>query len=116
MLNGSQFNLAPNFYHKPIASLNWDWTINDALKLSTVVYASWGRGGGGTGLNGTIKNANNQTMNFMNYGPGGDGTINWDMIYRYNRGGLVTDYNGNTFQKEPLLQNQGNRLITTEDM
>lgn len=55
-------------------------------------------------------------MNFMNYGPGGDGTINWDMIYRYNRGGLVTDYNGNTFQKEPLLQNQGNRLITTEDM
>lgn len=69
MLNGSQFNLAPNFYHKPIASLNWDWTINDALKLSTVVYASWGRGGGGTGLNGTIKNANNQTMNFMNYGP-----------------------------------------------
>lgn len=99
MLNGSQFNLAPNFYHKPIASINWDWTINDALKLSTVVYGSWGRGGGGTGLNGTIKNDNGQTMNFMNYGPGGDGTINWDMISRYNRGGLVTDYNGNTFQK-----------------
>ncbi|MDV3953039.1 TonB-dependent receptor [Elizabethkingia anophelis] len=107
MLNGSQFNLAPNFYHKPIASLNWDWTINDALKLSTVVYASWGRGGGGTGLNGTIKNANNQTMNFMNYGTGGDGTINWDMIYRYNRGGLVTDYNGNTFQKGTFTAEPG---------
>ncbi|WP_260256338.1 TonB-dependent receptor [Elizabethkingia miricola] len=107
ILNGSQFNLAPNFYHKPIASLNWDWTINDALKLSTVVYASWGRGGGGTGLNGTIKNANNQTMNFMNYGPGGDGTINWDMIYRYNRGGSVTDYNGNTFQKGTFTAQPG---------
>lgn len=119
MLNGSQFNLAPNFYHKPIASLNWDWTINDALKLSTVVYASWGRGGGGTGLNGTIKNANNQTMNFMNYGPGGDGTINWDMIYRYNRGGLVTDYNGNTFQKGTFTAEPGQptdyngRYVTT---
>ncbi|RTZ46704.1 TonB-dependent receptor [Chryseobacterium arthrosphaerae] len=107
MLNGSQFNLAPNFYHKPIASLNWDWNINDALKLSTVVYGSWGRGGGGTGLNGSIKNSSGQTMNFMNYGPGGDGTINWDMIYRYNRGGLVTDYNGNNFQKSTFTAPAG---------
>ncbi|MCT4180935.1 TonB-dependent receptor [Elizabethkingia anophelis] len=97
MLNGSQFNLAPNFYHKPIASLNWDWTINDALKLSTVVYASWGRGGGGTGLSGSILGgADGKTpMNFTN----GSGTIDWDMIYRYNRGGMVTDYSGRSFQK-----------------
>ncbi|PTT32022.1 TonB-dependent receptor, partial [Chryseobacterium sp. HMWF028] len=107
MLNGSQFNLAPNFYHKPIASLNWDWNINDNLKLSTVLYGSWGRGGGGTGLNGSIKNASGQTMNFMNYGAGGDGTINWDMIYRYNRGGMVTDYNGNTFQKSTFTAPAG---------
>ncbi|MDR6457812.1 outer membrane receptor protein involved in Fe transport [Chryseobacterium vietnamense] len=107
MLNDSQFNLAPNFYHKPIASLNWDWTMNDNLKLSTVVYGSWGRGGGGTGLNGSIKNAAGQTMNFMNYGAGGDGTINWDMIYRYNRGGMVTDYNGNSFQKSTFTAPAG---------
>jgi len=107
MLNGSQFNLAPNFYHKPIASLNWDWTMNDNLKLSTVLYGSWGRGGGGTGLNGSIKNGSGQTMNFMNYGAGGDGTINWDMIYRYNRGGMVTDYNGNTFQKSTFTAPAG---------
>ena len=35
-----------NFYHKPIANLNWDWKIKDASKLSTVLYASIGRGGG----------------------------------------------------------------------
>ena len=46
-------------------------------------------------------------MNFMNYGPGGDGTINWDMIYRYNRGGMVTDYNGNTFQKGTFTAQPG---------
>ncbi|CAM3450474.1 TonB-dependent receptor [Zobellia roscoffensis] len=35
-----------NFYHKPVANLNWDWLINDKSQLSTVVYASVGRGGG----------------------------------------------------------------------
>src|SRR5690606_17346392 len=27
-------------------NLNWDWKINDESSLSTVLYASWGRGGG----------------------------------------------------------------------
>lgn len=107
LLNGEEFNVAPNFYHKPIASLNWDWTINDKLALSTVVYASWGRGGGGTGLNGSIKNVANQSMNYINNGTGGDGTINWDMIYNYNQGRAVTDYNGNSFQKNNTVMNYG---------
>ncbi|MBG7613651.1 carboxypeptidase-like regulatory domain-containing protein [Polaribacter sp. BAL334] len=35
-----------NFYHKPVINLNWDYQISDASSLSTVVYASFGRGGG----------------------------------------------------------------------
>ena len=35
-----------NFYHKPVLNLNWDYQISDASSLSTVVYASFGRGGG----------------------------------------------------------------------
>ncbi|WP_422106952.1 carboxypeptidase-like regulatory domain-containing protein [Winogradskyella sp.] len=35
-----------NFYHKPVINLNWDWTISDKSSLSTVLYASFGRGGG----------------------------------------------------------------------
>lgn len=35
-----------NFYHKPVMNLNWDWDISDKSDLSTVLYASWGRGGG----------------------------------------------------------------------
>ena len=35
-----------NFYHKPVANLNWDFNISDKTSLSTVLYASWGRGGG----------------------------------------------------------------------
>src|SRR5690554_3307444 len=46
MLNGKAFNDRRNYYHKPVANLNWDWKINDWSNLSTVLYASWGRGGG----------------------------------------------------------------------
>lgn len=35
-----------NFYHKPVLNLNWDWDISEKSDLSTVVYASFGRGGG----------------------------------------------------------------------
>ena len=35
-----------NFYHKPVANFNWDFNISDNTELSTVGYASWGRGGG----------------------------------------------------------------------
>lgn len=45
-LNGEYQSERTNFYHKPVANLNWDWKINDNTDLSTVLYASWGRGGG----------------------------------------------------------------------
>ena len=35
-----------NYYHKPVANFNWDFTIDATKELSTVLYASWGRGGG----------------------------------------------------------------------
>lgn len=45
-LNGETLNDRRNYYHKPVMNLNWDWTINNRSNLSTVIYASWGRGGG----------------------------------------------------------------------
>ena len=35
-----------NYYHKPVLNFNWDYNISDNSELSTVLYASWGRGGG----------------------------------------------------------------------
>ncbi|MBU2995687.1 TonB-dependent receptor [Cellulophaga baltica] len=76
-LNGSYLSQRRNFYHKPVANLNWDWTISDKSSLSTVLYASWGRGGG-TGSYG----------NGPSYIDGGvnddDGLINWDNVVDYN--------------------------------
>ena len=44
--DGERFTIRKNYYHKPVANLNWDWDINEKLDLSSVLYASWGRGGG----------------------------------------------------------------------
>jgi outer membrane cobalamin receptor len=46
VLNGEEFSMRRNFYNKPLATLNWDWEINDNLKLATSLYGSAGRGGG----------------------------------------------------------------------
>lgn len=53
--NGERYSLRRNYYHKPVANLNWDWNISDKTNLSSVLYASWGRGGG-TGNAGSSRN------------------------------------------------------------
>jgi len=58
-LNGQYISERVNFYHKPVANFNWDYKINDKLDLSTVLYASWGRGGG-TGNYGSGKKSVSQ--------------------------------------------------------
>ena len=42
---GERFSERRNFYHKPIDNINWDFKINDAIELSTVVYGSWASAG-----------------------------------------------------------------------
>lgn len=84
-LNGREYAWSTNFYHKPVAQLTWDWKMSDRNKLSTVLYASLGRGGGSGSLvapkdvyldpadepaNAAIKNA--------------DGTLNIDAMYSIN--------------------------------
>ncbi|MFJ1365582.1 TonB-dependent receptor [Capnocytophaga canimorsus] len=62
-LNGQYMSARRNFYHKPIANLNWDWTISDKSSLATVLYASVGRGGGASGL-GKFVNTTNGLVDF----------------------------------------------------
>ncbi len=54
-LDGERYTLRRNYYHKPIVNLNWDWNISDKTNLSSVAYASFGRGGG-TGPAGSSRN------------------------------------------------------------
>lgn len=62
-----------NFYHKPVLNLSWDWDLNTTSKLSTVAYASFGRGGG-TGNYGSSSNRIRTE----------DGQVDWDAIATNN--------------------------------
>ncbi len=109
-LDGREFSQTINYYSKPIMSVNWDWNINEKSKLSTVLYASWGRGGG-TGILGSIngKNNNYPTDPTKSLPRTADGLIRWDDIITWNQGGHVADFGADN--KTPYLANSGNGFI-----
>lgn len=76
--NGEALSQKRNYYHKPVANINWDWTINDNLSLSTVIYGSVGRGGG----TGTLGNGPGYILGGYNEE---DGSTNWDLIAAENQ-------------------------------
>ncbi|SFJ00846.1 Outer membrane receptor proteins, mostly Fe transport [Myroides guanonis] len=91
-LNGERYSARENYYHKPVMSLNYDWNINETTKLGTVVYGSWGRGGGG-GLIGSIDGGiNPKNGKPISYSPTNAevrdeyGQLRMDDIVSYNRG------------------------------
>ncbi|MEG0697612.1 MAG: TonB-dependent receptor, partial [Algoriella sp.] len=85
--NGEALSAKTNYYHKPVANLNWDFTINENLSLSTVVYASMGTGGGTSTLGNGI--------GYTNGGYKANGEINWDLIASNNEGLKDGISNGN---------------------
>ena len=79
-----------NYYHKPVGNLNWDWTIDDQSSLSTVLYASVGRGGG----TGTLGNGPGFVQNGFD---AETGFTNWDVLAAENAalpGGISSNYDG----------------------
>ena len=85
-----------NFYNKPLATFNWDWDINESLKLATSLYGSAGRGGG-TGPRGrNYYNAETDILpyrrdlyeHYVENGRGSrtaDGFIDFNAIVAYNQ-------------------------------
>lgn len=64
LLNGSTINDKVNVYNKPLLSLNHFWKMGEKTTLSTVVYASFGSGGG-TGYTPTITNRDSVTGYYL---------------------------------------------------
>lgn len=73
LYKGKILNERTNYYHKPVVNLNWDFEINEKTSLATVLYASWGRGGGTGGWG---RSANKITTS--------DGLVHFDQIYQNN--------------------------------
>ena len=90
--NGEGFNMTNNYYHKPIASLNWEHKINGKTSLSATAYASLGRGGGSGDLGrmGTF-------FSDSRFRDPSNGHVLWDEIIRGQSGGVANLSNGRTF-------------------
>lgn len=105
-LEGSRYTERRNYYHKPVANLNWDFNIKEGLELSTVLYASWGRGGGTGGLGrGRVRNEEDglidfdqiQTNNIASADNGvgnfGDSYLRRSSVNNHNWYGLLSNLN-----------------------
>ena len=66
-----------NYYAKPVMMLNWDWTMSEKSKLSTVLYASNGRGGG----TGDLGKVGGQSINNLR---DSNGYYDFDRIFAAN--------------------------------
>jgi hypothetical protein len=82
-------------------SLNWEWALSDMSKLSTVVYGSWGRGGG-TGEIGRINGRRQFQLKTD------EGLIPVQDIYNWNSGGSVPDFGDDRTQYNNGFYNTGN--------
>ena len=96
--NGEEFTFAGNFYHKPVASLSWEWDITSLSKLSTTAYASFGRGGS-IGSIGRINGNQSFALPLTE-----DGLLPIDDIFAWNSGQEVPSFatrEGQPTQREP---------------
>ncbi len=84
--NGEEFTFSGNFYHKPVASLSWEWDINSLSKLSTTAYASYGRGGS-IGSIGRINGNQSFALPLTE-----DGLLPIDDIFAWNSGQSVPSF------------------------
>lgn len=85
-LDGEEFNMTRNFYHKPKIFLNDYLTIGEKTELATSVYASFGRGGG-TGDLGRING-----FTIYSLPKTADGLIRFDDARAWNKGQTIADF------------------------
>ena len=123
-----EFSMRRNFYNKPLATINWDWEINDKIKLVTSLYGSAGRGGG-TGPRGNNFRSNasdilpfrkDLTEHYLENGAGSrnsDGTIDFDAVVSNNVSttdgytGDISGYAGQRIGSNGFRDSSVNRAI-----
>ena len=117
--NGEEFTFGGNFYHKPLASLSWDWNISSISKLTTSAYASFGRGGS-IGSIGQIQG----NRSFRSSLKTADGLIRVDDIIAYNSGQAIAGFEtprqgytggGGAFQGQFVNGNNSTSIYADDD-
>lgn len=94
-LNGKDFNDRINYFHKPQINLSHFWNINSKAYLSTVAYASFGKGGGARLLNSA--NTDPQT-----------GYVDYQGIYDQNLSNIDPLYSSTESKSTNIIQSSVN--------
>lgn len=110
-LNGEEYNIHRNVYHKPVTMFNWDWNISSKTMLNTTIYASFGRGFGtqvygsiaGKGLN-AFKNTATGLYDF-------DQVVKENQVSTSNDGVLVRGSRVNSHDWYGVLTNLNHELF-----
>ncbi|CAL2079489.1 TonB-dependent receptor-like protein [Tenacibaculum sp. 190524A05c] len=110
-INGEEYNLRKNFYHKPVTSLNWNWDIDEESSLSASAYVSFGRGGGtgDIGRIGGFRFASDRSLRGQN------GTFLYDELIKSNSGQGGTFNNGVTTNNTADFQT-GTFIVNDPDL
>ena len=94
-LSGKEFNTNMNFYHKPVANINYYYKMNPKTELSAILYGSIGRGGG-TSYSYTAGTLNGYT--FLTAPRDANNLIRFDDISNWNKGMSVSGF-GSQFKQ-----------------
>lgn len=91
--DGDYFSERRNYYHKPVINLNWEWDMDEKSSLSTVVYGSFGRGGGTGGIGGGRVRTESGLINFDATAADPDATyVRRASVNNHNWFGVVSKY------------------------
>ena len=119
-------NERENFFHKPLVNLNFYHTLNDQMRLSTILYWSGGSGGG-TGTYGKIPTMDADGSlgddDYKFYYGRGPWVRDWNTLIAYNSGNdstvyvdksaLARTHGAGNNQSVGILRNSINRQSTT---
>ncbi len=102
-------NERENYFHKPLVNLNHYLTINDQMRLSSVLYWSGGSGGG-TGTYGSVSRF--PAVDGNAWYASSPWTWDWNGEIAQNSDNVDTDWSANENRSTGILRNSINRQWT----
>ena len=102
-------NERENFFHKPLVNLNHYLTLNDNMRLSSILYWSGGSGGG-TGTYGSV--ARKPAVEGNDWYASSPWQWDWDAEIAENQDNIDTTYSNTENRSTGILRNSINRQNT----
>ncbi len=107
--NPNFLNERENFFHKPLVNMNWFYTFNDKIRVSTIGYWSGGSGGGTGTYGSSFREPAVAGNRWYRSSPW---HWNWDAAIAANSNNVDTAYDPTKNRSKGILRNSINRQNT----